>query len=473
MIEFTLHLLTAFNAAILVYFLLLNFFYLLTTALAYVALRRYARRMRSLDVEELVAAGDAPPVTLIAPAFNEQETCVEATRSLLVLKYPEYDVLVVNDGSTDATLERLTEAFDLVPRSRLPTATLSTAPIRGVYCSRHHRNLWVIDKENGGKADAMNAAINYCRTPLFGILDADTLLERDALIRAVRPFLENRTTVAAGGIIRIINGCTVRHGVVTDVRLPRNLWARIQVLEYLRAFLSTRMGWATMHSLLIISGAFGLFRRVTVVEAGGFSTRTIGEDMELVVRLHRLCRERRQPYRIDFVPDPVAWTQCPETLRSLGAQRDRWQRGLMQTLTAHLRMLGNPRYGSVGLVAFPYFFFLEMFGPLIELLGYLGFLLAVALGRVDQAYVLAFLALAIGFGIVISVGSVVLEELTFRRYQRFSNLLTLFGIAIVENLGYRQLSLFWRVRGFFTAWSRRKGWGGTMERSGFSVGAAP
>jgi cellulose synthase/poly-beta-1,6-N-acetylglucosamine synthase-like glycosyltransferase len=300
-------------------------------------------------------------------------------------------------------------------------------------------------------------------------MDADSLLEREALVRIVRPFLEDSRTVAAGGILRIVNGCRVRDGHLVEVGLPRNLLARLQVLEYLRAFLSGRMGWDALDATLVISGAFGIFRRHTVVEAGGYATDTVGEDMELVVRLHRHCRERGIPYRVHFVPDPVAWTECPESLEALGRQRDRWQRGLVQSLWRHRRMLLRPRYGRAGMLAFPYFFFLEMAGPVIEALGYVAFLATVAAGRADLWYVGAFLSVAIALGIALSLSAVAMEEMTFRRYPRFGHLLALAALAVVENLGYRQLATWWRVRGTISALRGVEGWG-TMSRRGFGDG---
>lgn len=461
----TLH---AFNDVVLVYFILLNGVYLAMSLVAFGALRRYARRLDSVDVGELIRSAGAPPITVIAPAYNEEAICVEAVRSLLLLEYPEYEILVVNDGSTDRTLDRLTEAFDLVPALRVPTADLPTEAVRGVFRSRQEPALWVIDKENGRKADAMNAGINFCRTPFFCAIDADGVLERQALMRVVRPFLEDASTIAAGGIIRVVNGSRVERGVVRDVRLPRNHAARVQVLEYLRAFLGGRMGWEALDSMLIISGAFGLFRRATVVEAGGYWTGTVGEDMELVVRLHRRAREKGERYRVAFVPDPVAWTEAPERLRSLGRQRDRWQRGLIQALTRHRRMLLNPRYGRIGMFAFPYFFFLEMCGPLIELGGYVSFAVTVALGTVSWLFIVAFLLVAFFLGMVLSVAAVAMEELSFRRYHRTSDLLRLFLVAVLENFGYRQLSTWWRVKGTLTAFRKTAVWG-TMERIGFGT----
>ena len=464
--SFVLSVLEGFNLLVLGYFLVLNGAYLATSLFAFRALRRYAKRLKAVEVEDLLRDEVLPPVTLIAPAYNEEATCVQSVRSLLGLRYPEYEVLVVNDGSKDGTLAALAEAFDLRPVPRAPTAELPSKTIRGVYRSTSQPKLWVVDKENGGKADALNAGLSLCRTPLFCAIDVDTLVEREALTRIARVFLEEGHTVAAGGIIRIVNDSVVQSGSVREVRLPRKWLARFQVLEYLRAFLAGRMGWDALDATLIISGAFGMFRRAVVVDVGGYATDTVGEDMELVVRLHRHCREQGIRYAVRFVPDPVAWTECPESLRVLGRQRDRWQRGLMESLWRHRRMLFNPRYGRVGWLAFPYFFFLELCGPVIEALGYVGFFLAVAVGRASSTYVLAFLALAVAFGIALSVAAVALEELSFRRYPRTRDLLALIGLAFVETVGYRQLSTWWRLRGVYSKVRGVSAWG-AMERRGF------
>jgi cellulose synthase/poly-beta-1,6-N-acetylglucosamine synthase-like glycosyltransferase len=457
-----------FNYVVLGYFVLLNTVYLGTSLFAMRALRRYAMRLKSLDLTDLITSGGAPPISLIAPAYNEGLTCVESVRSLLKIEYPDFEVIVVNDGSKDDTIERLREAYQLEPAPRIPTASVPTKNVRQVYHSGSHPSLWVIDKENGGKADALNAGLNYCYTPMFCAMDADSLLEPEALIRIVRPFLEDGTTIAAGGILRIVNGCKVEQGRVTEVRLPKSLLARFQVLEYLRVFLAGRMGWASLDASLIISGAFGIFSRAAVVSAGGYSTDTVGEDMELVVRLHRYHAEQGIPYKIEFVPDPVAWTECPESLRVLARQRDRWQRGLLQSLTRHSRMLLNPRYGRAGLLAFPYFFFLEMIGPMIELLGYISFTITVLAGRADWWFASAFLAMAVIFGGVLSLAAVALEELSFRRYPRLTDLLQLFGLALLENVGFRQINTWWRVKGTYSALRKVESWG-RMTRKGFQT----
>lgn len=458
--------LDAINITVVLYFLVLNSVYLVTSIFAFRALKRYALRLKTVDVEELVAYAGVPPVTLIVPAFNEEETCVDATRALLKLRYPEYEIIIIDDGSEDGTLERLKEAFRLVEGARATTASLASKTVHGVWKSQKHSNLWVISKDNGGKADALNTGLNYCHTPLYCAIDADSLLERDALTRIARAFMEESSTIAAGGIIRIVNGCTVRDGVVERIGLPRSGLARFQVLEYLRAFLSGRMGWDAVQATLIISGAFGMFRRSIVVDAGGYANDTVGEDMELVVRLHRHCREKGIRYRIAFIPDPVAWTECPETFRVLARQRDRWQRGLIESLMRHRKMLLNPRYGRIGLVAYPYFFFLEMCGPAVEALGYISFTVTILLGRASMFYVVAFLSVSVAFGVALSIAAVGLEELTFRRYPRFRDILSLLVLSVFENIGYRQLSTYWRVRGMFSKLRGTTKWG-RMDRKGF------
>ena len=470
--QFVLRLLDIFNVIVLTYFVVLNIGYFITGLFAFRSLRRYVRRLRTLDIEDLLGSAGMPPITLVAPAFNEEPTCVESVRSLLTLKYGDFEILFVNDGSKDGTLARMIESFDLEPTFRLPTGNITTKPVRGVYRSRSHPKLWMIDKENGGKADTLNAGLNYCRTPLFCGMDADSLLEREALTRIVRPFVEDARTVAAGGIIRIVNGCTVNEGTVTNVRLPSEMVPRLQVLEYLRAFLAGRMGWHEMEATLIISGAFGVFRRDLVVEVGGYATDTVGEDMELVVRLHRLCREKKIPYTIGFVPDPVAWTECPATLKVLGRQRDRWQRGLIETLWRHRTMLFNPKYGRVGMLAYPYFVFLEMLAPVVETFGYFTFLAAWLLGRLSAPFATAFFGLSIGLGIGLSFTAVALEEVGFRRYPRRRDLYTLIWVAVVENFGYRQLTMWWRLRGTFNVLRKTKSWG-RMDRQGFGPKTKP
>jgi len=411
----------------------------------------------------------APPIALLAPAYNEAMTIAESVRSLLSLHYPSFEVVVVNDGSRDETLQVLIDTFELRPIQRHYELAIEHAPIRGVYGATHQPRLIVVDKENGGKADALNAGINVSRAPIFCSMDADSLLEPDALLRAVRPFVEDpERTVAVGGTVRIANGCTISHGRVIEVRPPRNLLALLQTVEYLRAFLMARLAWSRINALTIISGAFGLFRRARVIEVGGYTRGTVGEDMELVVKLHRLMRDKGLPYRIGFVPEPVCWTEAPEDLRVLGRQRARWHRGALETFERHSDVLVKPRYGRLAFVGFGYILLVDVLGPVVELLGYLLIPILWVTGVLSTEYLLAFLAVSFTFGVVISVGALALEESELRRFPRVRDLVLLTAVAVLENFGYRQLNNLWRLRGVWQYLRRSQSWG-TMTRKGFAA----
>jgi cellulose synthase/poly-beta-1,6-N-acetylglucosamine synthase-like glycosyltransferase len=409
----------------------------------------------------------APPIAIIAPAYNEELTIVESVKAFLGLHYPDFEVVVINDGSRDGTLQTLIDAFGVRPVQRYHDHAVAHMPVRGIYANPDIPRLVVVDKVNGGKADAMNAGINVARSPLVCVIDADTLLESDALLRVVRPFIEEPVkTVAVGGTIRIANGCRVEGGRVVHAGLPRTFLPLVQTVEYFRAFLMARLGLSEMQALMIISGAFGLFKRSVVTEVGGFSHNTVGEDMELVVKLHRHMRDQKLPYRVTYIPDPVSWTEAPESLKILGNQRARWQRGSLETFFKHKDMFLNPRYGRIGWLGFGQVLIVDVAGPLVEVLGYLLIPLLWLLGLIAFDYVLAFLAVVFTFGIFVSVASLVLEEVQLGRLPRARDLAILTFIAVLENFGYRQLNNLWRVRGWWQFLRKRQGWG-EMKRKGF------
>jgi cellulose synthase/poly-beta-1,6-N-acetylglucosamine synthase-like glycosyltransferase len=460
-----------FNVVVVFYFAAINTVYLVLFAAAFVESIRYKRRRRFIDFSEVFRSPLTPSISVLVPAFNEEAIIVEAVRSILLLHYPRFEVVVINDGSTDRTLELLGEKYNLRRIAKAVSPEVPYRTIRGVYVSPDHENLVVVDKENGGKADALNAGIDVSRHDLVCVVDADSLLEPEGLLKVARPFIENpTTTVAVGGLVRIVNGCTVEGGSVTRVRLPRSPLANMQTVEYLRAFLGGRIGWSALRCLLIISGAFGLFDRRLALEVNGYRRGTVGEDMDLIVRMHRHLRRTKRKYRVFFVPDPVCWTEAPEKYRQLGKQRDRWQRGLVETLSTNLSMLANPRYGQIGLVAMPYFFVFEMIGPVVELAGYVAIVLALVLGILNLQFFYLFLALAFGYAIAVSMFAVLLEGIALRHYPRVPALLKLAFYSIVENIGYRQINSWWRTKAFFTVFTRRQSWG-AMERRGHQEGA--
>ena len=447
-----------FELGMIGYFIAVNSLYLWFSGFAYVALVRHRRKWTARDLGAIMRSRATPGVSILVPAWNEEAGIVATVRSLLMLNYPQFEIIVVSDGSTDGTLPRLQEAFGLLQAPGSYEPRLATAPVKAIYRSLTVREVVAIDKANGGKSDAINAGINAARFPLICIIDADSVVEEHALSRAVLPFIEDPATVAAGGIVRIGNGCAVEQGRVTDVRAPANWLARFQVIEYLRAFLAARVTQSAFNALLIVSGAFGVFRRDTVIEAGGLSTSTVGEDMELVVRLHRFCLRKGEPYRIVFQPDPVVWTEAPESIAALSGQRNRWQRGTLEVLESHAAMLANPRYGRIGLVALPYYAVFEAFGPIREVAGLAVTLIGLGAGLLDWRLAQLLFLAAILYGTMISVAAVLLEELSFRRYMRLRDVLTLLCAAALENFGYRQMTAWWRLRGVIDYCRGRKAW---------------
>jgi cellulose synthase/poly-beta-1,6-N-acetylglucosamine synthase-like glycosyltransferase len=458
-----------FSSFVIVYFILINIVYFVMLVSSFFAILRYLRRDLFCDFRVIIQSEFSTPVSVLAPAFNEQATIVENVNSLLKLNYSTMEVVVINDGSKDETLATLIREFGLRKTHKVYVRKIATKPVRGIYVSDRPelKNLIVVDKENGGKADALNVGINVSRYPLFCAIDADSILEDDALLKVARPFLEDETVIAVGGIVRIANGCEVERGRVKKVGLSKKLLPTFQVVEYLRAFLSGRMGWSAMNGLLIISGAFGMFRKDVVLACGGYRHDTVGEDMELVARMHRYMYEHELPYRIVFVPDPVCWTEAPETVRMLSRQRNRWHRGLLDTLLIHRAMVFNPRFGVIGLFSIPYYLFFELLGPVIEIVGYITVAFAFFLGSINLKLLGIFFIVAIIYGMLFSVGAVLLEEISFHRYPRGRDLLKLTFYAVVENFGYRQMTVVWRIKGLWDYLRGVKSWG-HMQRTGFA-----
>ncbi len=454
----------ALQGFFLLYFLVVNSGYLMLNMLAYVGMRRHLGGQILESIPQAYASF-MPPVSVLVPAYNEARTIASSVLSQLQLTYHEFEVIVINDGSTDDTMAALKREFDLLPFPEAYWHKLPTQKVRGVWRSTRHPNLRVIDKENGGKADALNAGINASRYPLFCAVDADSVLQRDSLQLIAMPFLEDTRTIAVGGTIRVVNGCEVSGGFLGTVGLPRTVLPALQIVEYLRAFLFGRLGWSELNAMLVISGAFGLFRKSSVIEAGGYRTDTVGEDMELVMRLHRVHRQRAIPYRIVYVPNPVCWTEVPESMRVLKNQRTRWQRGLAESLTMNMGLMFCARGGWAGWVAFPFNVVFEWLGPIVEVSGYAFMILGFWYGVVSQPAFFAFTLVAVVLGVLQSTSALLLEEMSFHLYPEPRQVFALFLMSVLENFGYRQLTLVWRLQGLLQwMFGTRPKWG-KMTRS--------
>lgn len=454
---------------ILVYFLIINTSYLLLIALAAWEFVHHLRRVEHSGREDLITSRLAPRVSVVVPTYNEEIGIVSSVRSLLSLRYPDHEVVIVDDGSTDGTYQRLEAAFDLVEVDReLPLDVPARAPVRSVSIPRSGRSpLVVVRKENSGRSDAINVGINASVGDLVVFVDADSVLDPDALLTVTQPFTDDPTrTVATGGVIRAANGCRVVAGRVVQVGAPRRLIERIQVVEYLRAFLLGRTGWSRARALILISGAFGVFRRDVLAEVGGLDPDSIGEDFELVMRIHRHMRDQRRDYHVEFVAEPVCWTEVPSTTGVLRRQRSRWHRGLWETLWKYRRMLLNPRYGRVGLVAVPYYWAFELVAPLLEVVGVVLVVLGLALGVVNKPFALLFLAIAYGYAVLVTLCAMAVEELSFHKYTRWRDLGGLLLASVAENAGYRQATAWWRLQGWWASLRGRKQVWGTMTRTG-------
>jgi cellulose synthase/poly-beta-1,6-N-acetylglucosamine synthase-like glycosyltransferase len=451
-----------------VYFVLWTLSRVVLAPAAVMTIWRHQRR-HSVRARALVDRLASPPlVSIIVPAFNEELTVADTVTGLLAMDYEAREIVVVNDGSSDRTLDVLRKAFQLVaaPVARAPH--VPAMPVRQTYRSISDPCLVVIDKENGGsKSDAVNAGINVASGTLLLVLDADTVLAADAVTRAVLVFLENPETIAVGGNVSIINGCRVRDGRIREVALPRGWVGRFQVVEYLRSFLLVRLASASRNGVFLISGAFGMFRRDALIAVGGFDPAAIAEDLDLTIRLQRHFREIGKPFRIAFDPNPLGWTLAPEDLASLRSQRLRWRRGLLHVLWRQRRMVGNPRYGFFGMVVLPYLAFFEGLSPLLEICGYLLVASAALVGAVEWHLWAAMLTAAVFCGTASTLLAVIINDFVMRRYARPRDFVSLMTVVIGENFGYLQLNSWWGCVGTVEALRGKTGWG-TIKRRTFS-----
>jgi len=443
--------------------------YLLLGIFSAIALRKYLRKNSYINYNSLVLSPLSPKISIIAPAFNESKSIIDNIRTLLALYYNNFEVIIVNDGSTDNTFELVREAYDLIRVNYYFDYRIPCERIRGVYRSKDpsYNRLTVIDKNNGGKADSLNAGINICHSNLFVSIDADSIIESDSILKLVKPFLEekDRKVIGTGGVIRIVNSCEVERGHIREIKIPKQILPRLQVLEYTRAFLLGRMAWSQLDGLMLISGAMGIFDRETVINSGGYSTKTVGEDMELVLRMRRYMAEKDQKYEVTYIPDPLCWTEVPSDLKSMRKQRTRWTRGLIESLKTHRKMFMNWNYGRLGMLGYPYWFLFEWMAPLIAFAGFVYTIYLIIRDALNWPFYLLLFLFVYSFAVSLSTWAVLFEEITFHKYKKKRDVLKLLSVALIEPFIY-PIHTYFAVRGNIEAMRGKKSWG-HAERNGF------
>ena len=458
--------------AILIYSLLLVLFYFLIATISIIEIRSYLRRNSFSDFRVLAASSHLPGISVLAPAYNEELNIIENVRSMLSIHYNVLEVVVINDGSKDDSLNKLIRAYDLYKDDRKVAYKLKTKEIRGIYKSRNpvFKKLIVVDKENGGKADALNVGINIAKYEYIVCVDVDCVMEQDSLLKMIKPFLEATKVrvIASGGVIRVANDCVIKNGKLIKINLPKKFLARVQTLEYIRAFLLGRMAWSRMDGLLIISGAFGAFDKEIVLKCGGYNVKTVGEDMELIVRMRRYMEENKLPYRVTFIPDPLCWTEVPSDYKILGRQRNRWTRGTIETLRMHKKMFFNYNYSFLGLVSYPYWFFFEFLAPVIEFAGFFIFIILACTGYLHwPTFIMLFLCILF-FGFLYSVFAILMEVLTYNQYKKPTDILKLMVVAVFEIFTFHPFVVWSAVNGNIDYLRKKHTWG-EMTRKGLGV----
>ncbi|GAB2630761.1 glycosyltransferase [Belliella aquatica] len=433
-------------------------------------MRDHLRKNKFADYKDIITSPLAPSISIIAPAYNEANTVVQNVKSLLSLHYGKFEVILVNDGSKDDSINKLIENFQLVKTEYAYNESISAKPIKGVYKSENssYSKLTVVDKENGGKADALNVGINISNNEIIACIDVDCILSSDSLTRMMRPFMEetNRQVIAVGGVIGVANNCDVKDGTVTKYRVPETLLGRFQVIEYFRSFLMGRMAWTRVNGLMLISGAFGFFKRDLVMKVGGYFPKTVGEDMELVVRMRRYMEENKLPYKVGFIPDPLCWTEVPESEQVLSRQRNRWMRGTIETLQLHQKIRLNPEYGIMGMVSYPFWAIFEKMAPIFEILGVIYTIAMIITGDISALYFIGLFILIYFFAIMISSFSILYEEIAYNNYKSSKDLNKLIKTILIEPFVIHPKLMWWGLKGHWDFIKGKGGWG-VMIRKGF------
>lgn len=458
---------TSYYEISFIFFIIANTFYLVITILGWLnAKNQHADKLTKID-RYLTPLKSIKPISILIPCYNEEVGIVESLQSILHFDYPEYELIVCNDGSKDNSMEVLHDAFKLKKIEMYPPHFLKTKEVKAIYRSETYHNLFVIDKVNGGKADALNAAINMSQYPLICCIDADSVVDPHGLLNLAMPFIEDDRVIATGGTILTAHTLQQTSSYVSiQNNIPFTWLGMIQTVEYIRAFFIGRLGWDYLNCDPIISGAFGLFKKSLVIKVGGYATKTIGEDMELNLRLQSYCKQNRIPHVVKLLPVPVCWTEPPSDMQTLANQRIRWNQGLSESLWIHRNMIFRSWAGSLGMIGLPYFLLFELLAAPVELIGYLCIFTGIFLGVYNPYAIGIFISLTIVFGCILNLTAVFVDQITFKKYKTVRDVFYLILGSCLEHFGFRQLHLIWRITGI-VRWLRGKQSWGDMKRKGF------
>ncbi|WP_264564988.1 glycosyltransferase family 2 protein [Flavobacterium sp. N3904] len=449
-------------------------FYCTLAMLSYYAIKKHLNTKYFIPNNVILKSNYLPGVSVVAPAFNEGATVVYNVKSLLSLTYPKFEVVLVNDGSTDDTLQKLIDEFELVKVDFYYQEKIKTKTVRGHYKSKNplYSKLLVVDKENAkSKADAANAGINSTKYPLFLCTDVDCILKNDTIIKLAKPFIESKSkrVIATGAGIRISNSCEVKDGFLVKIHFPKEWYPRFQELEYVRAFLFGRMAWSQINGLLLVSGGLGMFDKEIAVAAGGYWHKSLGEDMELITRMRKYMYDHKLPFSIKYIPESLCWTEVPATRDVLIRQRVRWARGLVQTLYLHKNIFFNPKYGKTGFLIFPYFFFFEFLIPIIELMGVLVLIAGLFLINVNYINFLYLSLTVYVFYLIITLVSILIDEIIYKNYANTKEVAVLILMAIIEPFYYHPVNVYASLKGYYNFFRQKEQSWGNMQRQGFNT----
>ncbi|TDW97551.1 glycosyltransferase family 2 protein [Dinghuibacter silviterrae] len=489
-----------YESSVFVYGMTMLLMYALLAILSFISIQRFQKQNSYSDYKKILGSPLAPGISVIAPAFNEGVTIIQNVRSLLTLNYPRFEVIIVNDGSTDDTLQKLMTEFEMVQVDFAYNEKIRSQPVRRIFKStnRAYEKLVVVDKVNGkSKADASNAGINASSFNYFLCTDVDCIIEKDTLLKMIQPFMneegtritevgepcpecgyihikeESRRVIATGATLRIANSCEVEEGVLVRMRPPKAIIPRFQEMEYIRSYVLGKMGWSMINAVPNVSGGLGLFDKEVAIKAGGYDPRSFGEDMDLITRMCAYMKDNKQKYAIRYIPSTQCWTEGPPNLKILSRQRTRWGRGLIQIMTLHKKIIFNPRYGTLGLVVFPYNLFFEFLAPIIEITGILYYIYIIATGQINWHFALILLLFVYLYSVMITTFAILWDQITYRYYKTWHEVVGLASMAFLEPIIYHPLIVFFAIRGYFYFITGRKHVWGNMQRQGFGQRAKP